>query len=149
MQAHKSSNKAVTKLLEQIPDTATVVTGDADKIVKVAELQPGMRVHVRPGERFPVDGLVAIGAGDVDESILTGEPKPVTHHEGDKVQAGDEEALAQYRSRAPHAERNHPRDEHFLPLPFAFGAGGPGTKGQRIHASYDYGYLAMDAFLFE
>lgn len=88
MQAHKSSNKAVARLLEQIPDTATVVTGDADKTVKVAELQPGMRVRVRPGERFPVDGLVAIGAGDVDESILTGEPKPVTHHAGDAVKAG-------------------------------------------------------------
>jgi heavy metal translocating P-type ATPase len=88
MQAHKSSNKAVARLLEQIPDTATVVTGDADKTVKVAELQPGMRVRVRPGERFPVDGLVAIGAGDVDESILTGEPKPITHREGGKVQAG-------------------------------------------------------------
>lgn len=88
MQAHKSSNKAVARLLEQIPNTATVVTDNADKTVKVAELQPGMRVRVRPGERFPVDGLVAIGAGDVDESILTGEPKPVTHHEGDAVRAG-------------------------------------------------------------
>jgi P-type Cu+ transporter len=88
MQAHKSSNKAVARLLEQIPDTATVVTGAADKSVKVAELQPGMRVRVRPGERFPVDGLVATGEGDVDESILTGEPKPITRHEGDKVQAG-------------------------------------------------------------
>lgn len=88
MQAHKSSNKAVSRLLEQLPDMATVVTGSTDKTVKVAELQPGMRVRVRPGERFPVDGLVAIGAGDVDESILTGEPKPITRHEGDKVQAG-------------------------------------------------------------
>jgi len=35
-----------------------------------------------------VDGLIAIGEGDVDESLLTGEPKPVTHREGDKVQAG-------------------------------------------------------------
>jgi P-type Cu+ transporter len=88
MQAHASSNKAVTRLLEQLPDTATVVTGDADKTVNISELQPGMRVRVRPGERFPVDGLVAIGAGDVDESILTGEPKPITHHEGDAVKAG-------------------------------------------------------------
>lgn len=88
MQAHKSSNKAVSRLLEQIPNTATVVTDNGDKTVKVSELQPGMRVRVRPGERFPVDGLVAIGAGDVDESILTGEPKPVTHHEGDAVKAG-------------------------------------------------------------
>jgi heavy metal translocating P-type ATPase len=88
MQAHKSSNKAVTKLLEQIPATATVVTGDADKTVNASELQPGMRVRVRPGERFPVDGLIALGEGDVDESLLTGEPKPVTRREGDKVQAG-------------------------------------------------------------
>ncbi|MBM3608577.1 MAG: dioxygenase [Alphaproteobacteria bacterium] len=67
----------------------------------------------------------------------------------EKIETGDEAALADYREKAPHAVRNHPRDEHFLPLPFAFGAGGPGTKGKRIHASYDYGYLAMDAFLFE
>ncbi|MBK6793907.1 MAG: cation-translocating P-type ATPase [Anaerolineales bacterium] len=88
MQAHKSSNKAVSRLLEQIPDQATVVTNNQDSVVNVAELKPGMRVRVRPGERFPVDGLIAIGEGDVDESLLTGEPKPVTHHEGDKIQAG-------------------------------------------------------------
>ncbi|MDP1546608.1 MAG: HAD-IC family P-type ATPase, partial [Anaerolineales bacterium] len=88
MQAHASSNKAVARLLEQIPDKATVVTEAADKTVTISELQPGMRVRVRPGERFPVDGLVAIGAGDVDESLLTGEPKPITHREGDAVKAG-------------------------------------------------------------
>ncbi|MBN8654277.1 MAG: cation-translocating P-type ATPase [Anaerolineae bacterium] len=88
MQAHKSSNKAVSRLLEQIPDKATVVSGEGDTIVNVAELKPGMRVRIRPGERFPVDGLIAIGEGDVDESLLTGEPKPVAHHEGEKVKAG-------------------------------------------------------------
>ena len=88
MQAHKSSNKAVMKLLEQIPATATVVTSESDNTVNVAELKPGMRIRVRPGERFPVDGLIAIGEGDVDESLLTGEPKPVTHREGEKIQAG-------------------------------------------------------------
>ena len=88
MQAYKSSNKAVMKLLDQIPGTATVVTGDSDRTVNVAELKPGKRVRVRPGERFPVDGLLAVGEGDVDESLLTGEPTPVTHRAGDKVQAG-------------------------------------------------------------
>ncbi len=88
MQAHKSSNKAVMKLLEQIPNTANVVTSEMDKTVKVADLKPGMRVRIRPGERFPVDGLIATGEGDVDESLLTGEPKPVSHHEGDAVKAG-------------------------------------------------------------
>jgi heavy metal translocating P-type ATPase len=88
MQAHKSSNKAVMKLLEQIPDTATVVTSEADKEMNVFDLKPGMRLRVRPGARFPVDGLIAAGEGDVDESLLTGEPKPVSHKEGDAVNAG-------------------------------------------------------------
>lgn len=88
MQAHKSSNKAVMKLLDQIPNTATVVTAGEDKTVKVADLKPGTRVRIRPGERFPVDGLIARGEGDVDESLLTGEPKPVSHKEGDAVKAG-------------------------------------------------------------
>lgn len=88
MQAHKSSNKAVLKLLEKIPNTATIVTSEADQTVNVADLKPGMRVRIRPGERFPVDGLIALGEGDVDESLLTGEPKPVSHHEGDTIKAG-------------------------------------------------------------
>jgi len=88
MQAHKSSSQAVTKLLEQIPNTASVVTDAGDQIVPVAELRAGQRVRVRPGERFPVDGLAARGAGDVDESLLTGEPNPVTRREGESVRAG-------------------------------------------------------------
>ncbi len=88
MQAHKSSNQAVAKLLEQIPDKATLVTGKRDKAIKASDLKPGMRVRVKPGERFPVDGLIALGEGDVDESLLSGEPKPVTHRDGDAVQAG-------------------------------------------------------------
>jgi len=65
----------------------------------------------------------------------------------DKVETGAADDIAHYRDRAPFARENHPRDEHFLPLPFAMGAGG-GVKGKRIHASYEYGLLAMDAFLF-
>lgn len=88
MQAHKSSNQAVTKLLEQIPDTATIVTDAGDQSVSAADLRAGQRLRVRPGERFPVDGLVARGEGDVDESLLTGEPNPVTRREGESVRAG-------------------------------------------------------------
>jgi len=88
MQAHKSSNLSVAKLLEQIPDNAIVVTGKHDMLVNASELQPGMRVRVSPGERFPVDGLIATGQGDVDESLLTGEPRPIFHRDGDAVQAG-------------------------------------------------------------
>ena len=88
MQAHKSSNKAVMKLLEQIPDSATMVTSEGNKDVSVTDLKPGMRLRVRPGARFPVDGLIATGEGDVDESLLTGEPKPVARRAGEAVKAG-------------------------------------------------------------
>ncbi len=88
MQAHKASSESVERLLKQIPETAALVTAEGEKEITVAELKPGMRVRVRPGGRFPVDGLIASGEGDVDASLLTGEPRPVTKREGDAVQAG-------------------------------------------------------------
>lgn len=53
-----------------------------------------------------------------------------------------------YRRNAPHAARNHPTEEHLLPLFVAMGAGGEGMKGQRIHSSVEYGVLAMDVYAF-
>lgn len=57
-------------------------------------------------------------------------------------------ALLDYRRRAPHAERNHPTDEHLLPLFAAMGAAGTGARGERLHGSYEYGVLAMDVYAF-
>jgi len=54
--------------------------------------------------------------------------------------------LANYRVLAPHASRNHPTEEHFLPLLVALGAGG---KGSRIHADVSFGALVMDAYRFD
>lgn len=54
--------------------------------------------------------------------------------------------LAEYRSRAPYAARNHPTEEHFLPLLVALGAG---DKGERIHTDVCFGTLAMDAYRFD
>lgn len=63
----------------------------------------------------------------------------------DRVMAGDRAALLDYRAQAPFAVRNHPTDEHLLPLFVALGAGaaGPGTV---LHRSLDRGVLAMDAY---
>ena len=56
--------------------------------------------------------------------------------------------LANYRDIAPDAARNHPTEEHFLPLLCALGATASGEPSRRIHASETYGALAMDAYLF-
>ena len=57
-------------------------------------------------------------------------------------------ALLDYRRQAPYAERNHPTEEHLLPLFVAMGAAGDAAKAERIHASYEYGVLAMDVYAF-
>ena len=61
---------------------------------------------------------------------------------------GRTDDLLNYRAMAPHADRNHPTEEHFLPLITALGAGGPGARAERVHASTTFGVLAMDAYAF-
>ena len=56
--------------------------------------------------------------------------------------------LLDYRRMAPFAERNHPSDEHLMPLFVALGAGGEHARAERLHDSYEYGILAMDAYAF-
>ena len=62
------------------------------------------------------------------------------------IEEGRVDDLLNYRSAAPHAVRNHPREEHFLPLFTALGAGGQATC---VHADVAYHALAMDAFRFD
>lgn len=64
------------------------------------------------------------------------------------VVGGRRDDLIDYRSLAPEAARNHPTEEHLLPLFVAAGAGRSG-RGERLHASYTYGALAMDAYRFD
>jgi 4,5-DOPA dioxygenase extradiol len=65
-----------------------------------------------------------------------------------RLDASDRAALLNYRSEAPFAERNHPTDEHLLPLFVAMGAAGPDARATRLHASFEHGVLAMDAYAF-
>ncbi len=88
MQAQKRSAKAVDRLFERIPAQATLITAEGEQAIPVDEISPGARIRVRPGERFPIDGLIAVGEGDIDESLLTGEPDPVTRRVGERALAG-------------------------------------------------------------
>jgi len=65
-----------------------------------------------------------------------------------RIRERDHEALIEYRSRAPHAARAHPSDEHFLPLFVALGAAGRDARIERVHDGIE-GVLAMDAYRFD
>lgn len=66
-----------------------------------------------------------------------------------KIADGDAGELLEYRDSAPFAEKNHPTEEHFLPLFVALGAGTPGMAGRMIHTGTTFGVLAMDAYAFD
>ena len=66
----------------------------------------------------------------------------------DAVARGDVESLVHYRSRAPHAQRAHPTEEHFLPLLVAFGASDVSEPRRVVEGGMTYGILSMDSFGF-
>jgi 4,5-DOPA dioxygenase extradiol len=63
--------------------------------------------------------------------------------------AGDLDALLDWATLAPNPRRAHPTPEHLLPLFVALGAAGPEPRVETLHASHEYGSLALDAFAFE
>jgi 4,5-DOPA dioxygenase extradiol len=65
-----------------------------------------------------------------------------------RLQAKQRESLLDYRALAPFALRNHPSEEHLLPLFVAIGAAGDTPKAERLHASYEYAALAMVTYAF-
>ncbi|NUS39844.1 MAG: dioxygenase [Lysobacter sp.] len=65
------------------------------------------------------------------------------------LQAGDASLLLDWATLAPHPRRAHPTPEHLLPLFVALGAAGPAARSETLHASHEYGSLALDAFAFD
>jgi Cu2+-exporting ATPase len=88
MRAVGQARGALQALAELLPDEAERVSDGAVETVPVAALAPGEVVLVRPGGRVPADGEVIDGAADLDESMITGESRPVARRAGDRVVAG-------------------------------------------------------------
>ncbi|MAP47905.1 MAG: heavy metal translocating P-type ATPase [Oceanicaulis sp.] len=86
--ARGRTSAAIRKLIGLRPQTARVERDGEIVELALDAIIPGDQVHVRPGERLPVDGTVADGQSYVDESMLTGEPVPVLKSEGDAVVGG-------------------------------------------------------------
>lgn len=88
LRAKGKTSEAVRRLLDLRAKTARVIRDGQEQDMPVEEVRKGDRVRVRPGEKIPVDGLIREGSSRVDESMLTGEPMPVSKAEGDEVSAG-------------------------------------------------------------
>ncbi len=82
------TSEAIKKLMDLAPKQAVILRGENEIVISASDVVPGDIVVVRPGESFPVDGIVTRGMTYVDESMLTGESMPVEKQTGDKVIGG-------------------------------------------------------------
>lgn len=105
------------------------------------------------------EGVLVLASGSLSHNLyeirgqtVSAVPPPwVTTFEAwmrEKLIDNDQQALLNYRHLAPMAEKNHPTEEHLLPLFVAMGAAGPGAKAALLHSSFEHGVLAMDAYAF-
>ncbi len=100
MPAIGQAQGALAALAELLPDQAERVTESGEvETVRLSDLRVGDVVLVRPGGRVPADGTVVSGQAEVDESMITGESKPVSRGEGDRVVAATVAADGSLRVR--------------------------------------------------
>ena len=86
LKARSQTSAAIKSLLKLSPKTARRINADGtEEDIPINLVQVGDILRIRPGEKIPVDGVVTEGGSSVDESMLTGEPMPVTKRAGDKV----------------------------------------------------------------
>lgn len=88
MKSVLSASRALEKLAQLMPSAAHKIEGGGVVEVKVSELKTGDRILIKPGEIIPSDGVVAKGESYVDETMVTGESKPVKKRGGNKVIGG-------------------------------------------------------------
>lgn len=86
LKARRQTGQAIRALLGLAPKNARLVGKDGtEEDVPLLSVKAGDRLRVRPGEKVPTDGVVLEGASAVDESMVTGEPTPVSKEPGDRV----------------------------------------------------------------
>ena len=103
--AKRQTTSAIRALSQLRPETVLIKKGEWVK-VKLEDVKVGDIVQVRPSERFPVDGLVISGEGNIDEAMITGESLPVFKQSGSKVTGGsiNLEAVFEIRTTAVGSE---------------------------------------------
>lgn len=106
------------------------------------------------------EGVLVLGSGSATHNLRAldwrgGGGPPADWSTGfaawltDRVIAGDAAAAADWLNQSPEARKAHPTDDHFMPLPVAWGAAGTGARGTLLHDSYMMGSLGMQAYRFD
>jgi len=86
LRARSRTSAAIRALLDLSPRTARLLKADgSEQDIPLAQVQPGDRLRVRPGEKIPVDGVLLEGRSSIDESMITGESMPVEKSPESKV----------------------------------------------------------------
>ena len=86
LKARNQTGEAIKKLLGLAAKSARKILDDGTEMdIPLDQVEVGDKLRIRPGEKVPVDGVVFEGKSSVDESMITGEPIPVTKGDGDKV----------------------------------------------------------------
>ncbi len=88
MKSVLGASRALEKLAQLMPDTAHLIKGSKIKEVKISALKKGDKILIKAGDKIPADGLIVKGSSYIDESMLTGESKPIHKKEEDKVIGG-------------------------------------------------------------
>lgn len=88
MKSVQGAQGALKELAKLLPDKAEVIRGDKTEIIPLSELKVGDVVLVKPGANVPADGKITNGSSEVNESVITGESRPVTKTVGALVIAG-------------------------------------------------------------
>ncbi len=96
------ATKELTNLMQNSAPMARVYRGDKYKLVKLDKLNPKEHIVVREGESIPVDGTILSGKAAIDESLMTGEPFPVTRSKGEKVLGGTIVVEGDFKIEAGH-----------------------------------------------
>ncbi|TAL36988.1 MAG: copper-translocating P-type ATPase [Alphaproteobacteria bacterium] len=100
LRAREKTGGAIRALMGLAPKTARLVSGNDESDVPIESIAASDTLRVRPGEKIPVDGEVTEGGSSIDESMMTGEPMPVSKAAGDKVTGGTLNQMGSFLMRA-------------------------------------------------
>lgn len=106
VKARGRTSEAIKRLIGLQAKTARVIRDGQELDIEIEQVQLDDMIRVRPGEKLPVDGEITEGKSSVDESMLTGEPMPVSKKVGDKVVAGSLNKTGSMLFRATHVGKD-------------------------------------------